>query len=285
MACQIAKLRFFISLAIEQVPDQTADNFGIKPLPNLETRFVAANTLVGLQTESQLFIVDDIIQQTRNEIESIREKYFIASSRKQKQRYIKQEEKLRNRLERALSNQQLEWAEQQKRRIDQTVVQLPTEKLREQLREQLEKEYKLLERELDVRLKEVRKIAHWDPYDQNASADFFDPEWMFGVNSKFDVVIGNPPYINIENLPSSIKDYLFKNYQACQGRTDIYVAFLEKSVSILRGIMCFILPSAFATQKYGEKMRQILIEHHAIREVVDASSYRIFENATVYKSF
>ena len=107
---------------------------------------------------------------------------------------------------------------------------------------------------------------------------------MFSVTDGFDVVIGNPPYINIENLPVETKDYLFKNYQACKGRTDIYIAFLEKSISILntQGIMCFILPSAFATQKYGEKMRQILIENHAIREVVDASSYRIFENAVVY---
>ena len=48
MACQIAKLRFFISLAIEQKKDETVDNFGIKPLPNLETRFVAANTLLSL---------------------------------------------------------------------------------------------------------------------------------------------------------------------------------------------------------------------------------------------
>ena len=74
------------------------------------------------------------------------------------------------------------------------------------------------------------------------------------------------------------------NYRACQGRTDIYIAFLEKSIAILSasGIMGFILPYAFAMQKYGEKMRQILIENHTIREIVDASSYRIFENATVY---
>ena len=54
IACQIAKLRFFISLTIEQEPDRDADNFGIKPLPNLETRFIAANTLIGLKTERTL---------------------------------------------------------------------------------------------------------------------------------------------------------------------------------------------------------------------------------------
>ena len=48
VACQIARLRFFISLAIEQDPSGEAeDNYGIKPLPNLETRFVAANTLIA----------------------------------------------------------------------------------------------------------------------------------------------------------------------------------------------------------------------------------------------
>ena len=53
VACQIAKLRFFISLAIEQESEQNASNFGIKPLPNLETRFIAANTLIGIVTSNQ----------------------------------------------------------------------------------------------------------------------------------------------------------------------------------------------------------------------------------------
>ena len=72
---------------------------------------------------------------------------------------------------------------------------------------------------------DAQRIAEWDLYDQNATADWFDPEWMFGITAGFDVVIGNPPCINIENLPIETKDYLFNNYRACQGRTDIYIAF------------------------------------------------------------
>ena len=54
IACQITKLRFFISLAIEQQPSEDASkNFDIKPLPNLETRFVAANTLLALVRPAQ----------------------------------------------------------------------------------------------------------------------------------------------------------------------------------------------------------------------------------------
>ena len=70
IACQIAKLRFFISLTIEQEPDgDTGNNFGIKPLPNLETRFVTANTLIGLQlSEARSLLQDDAVQQLLKEI-------------------------------------------------------------------------------------------------------------------------------------------------------------------------------------------------------------------------
>ena len=58
IATQIAKLRFFISLTIEQQPsNDPGDNYGIKPLPNLETRFVAANTLMGIEKPLQTALV------------------------------------------------------------------------------------------------------------------------------------------------------------------------------------------------------------------------------------
>ena len=239
IACQIAKLRFFISLAIEQEPDRDADNFGIKPLPNLETRFIAANTLIGLEDERTL--TSPKAKALERELGENRERHFHATTRSQK---------------------------------------LACKRADRRLRRALATELKAIGMPAD----DAEKIAHWDPYDQNGSADWFDSEWMFGIADGFDVVIGNPPYINIENLPIAMKNYLFKNYQACKGRTDIYIAFLERAIAILntKGIMCFILPSAFATQKYGEKMRQILIENHTIHEVVDAGSYRIFENAIVY---
>ena len=287
IACQIAKLRFFISLAIEQEPDGTADNFGIKPLPNLETRFVAADTLIGLQlSETRLLLQDDAVQQLIEIIVGIREKYFLANNRQYKLDLEELEEKRRKQLEEELEGQREKWVESQQREIERRIAQLPNPKHRKQLLEEEQKEYKGRKEKFDFSFEDARKIAHWDPYDQNSTANFFDPEWMFGITDGFDMVVGNPPYINIENLPVTTKHYLFKNYQACKGRTDIYIAFLEKSISILntKGIMCFILPSAFTTQssKYGEKMRQILIENHTIREVVDASSYRIFKNAIVY---
>ena len=194
IACQIAKLRFFISLTIEQTPDDNAANFGIKPLPNLETRLIAANTLIGLKTETQLVLDEDTIQQKRYEIQSIREKYFMASTRNKKREYIGKENQCRKYLKRALSNQHTEWSMQEKRRINHKIAQFQTEKLQKQLSEQLLKDYKRREEEQNARMEEIRKIAEWDPYDQNTFSSFFNPEWMFGVKDGFDVVIGNPPY-------------------------------------------------------------------------------------------
>ena len=96
IACQIAKLRFFISLAIEQVPDKDAENFGVKPLPNLETRFIAANTLIGLTHVRDLTSVNaqDIERQLRDN----RERYFHATTRRQKLNCKRRDKVLRGKL-------------------------------------------------------------------------------------------------------------------------------------------------------------------------------------------
>ena len=241
IAVQIAKLRFFISLVVDQRIDDSQENRGVLPLPNLETKFVAGNTLIGVEKPSQLLMRNPEIDRKETELGGVRRKHFTARTPRTKEKYRNLDKKIRADISQLLKSDGF-----------------PSET--------------------------TEKIANWDPYDQNGVADFFDAEWMFGITEGFDVVIGNPPYINIENLPITIKNYLFKNYQACKGRTDIYIAFLEKSITILNanGVMSFILPYAFAVQKYGEKMRRMLIENHTIREIVDASSYRIFENAVVY---
>ena len=94
IACQIAKLRFFISLAIEQVPHNDAENFGIKPLPNLETRFVAANTLIGLKG-LQLQMSEELTRDLERELHDNSERHFHAPTRTQKRACEKKDKALR----------------------------------------------------------------------------------------------------------------------------------------------------------------------------------------------
>lgn len=58
---------------------------------------------------------------------------------------------------------------------------------------------------------DAKLMAAWDPFDQNAAAPFFDPEWMFGLSSRFDLVIGNPPYVRQEAIKDQ-KPALEKHY-------------------------------------------------------------------------
>ncbi len=96
VACQIAKLRFFISLAIEQEPEQNAENFGIKPLPNLETRFIAANTLIGLKAQGTL--TSNTAQDLEQALRDNREQHFHATTRQRKRACKIKDEKLRAEL-------------------------------------------------------------------------------------------------------------------------------------------------------------------------------------------
>ena len=154
-------------------------NYGIRPLPNLETKLVAANTLIGLkalrESDLQLLLEDDTIQQLRQAIKEIRDKYFSENNRPDKLQYIDDEEKCREQLAEALAAQHATWCKQEQNRITDQVARLPQEKAQQQLREKLEKTYKVREAKLTAGVAEANRIARWDPYNQNDKADFFDP--------------------------------------------------------------------------------------------------------------
>jgi hypothetical protein len=84
--------------------------------------------------------------------------------------------------------------------------------------------------------------------------------------------------VNIENLREDMKSYLFKSYKTCKGRTDIYVAFLEKSLSLIKEneIYSFIIPYAFTNQNYGSTMRKLLVDNYFVKEILDTSEYYVF---------
>ncbi|MDE0300495.1 MAG: Eco57I restriction-modification methylase domain-containing protein [Candidatus Poribacteria bacterium] len=232
IACQIAKLRFFISLAIEQEPDEEAENFGIKPLPNLETRFIAANTLIGLTIVRDLTSVNaqDIERQLRDN----RERYFHATTRRQKLNCRRRDKVLRGKLAAEL-----------------TGVGMPAD--------------------------EAEKIAYWDPYDQNASTDFFDTVWMFGIADGFDVVIGNPPYVRQEKI-KSLKPTLKKQYDCYTGTADLYVYFYERGFQLLRdnGILTYISSNKYFRSAYGKKLRSFLARQSTISQLIDFGDAPVF---------
>jgi len=88
IAIQISKLRFFISLVVDQNTNSfPADNFGVRPLPNLEAKFVAANTLIGLNKKDPNLFDSDAIKAKEQELKIAKHKIFGAKTVKTKRKY------------------------------------------------------------------------------------------------------------------------------------------------------------------------------------------------------
>ena len=279
VACQIAKLRFFISLAIEQERDRDAENFGIKPLPNLETRFVAADTLIGLDiSETEGLFQDDTVQQLLKEIDAIHEKFFLASNRGQKRKLEEQEDDLREQLEKELERQRTEWIEIQQAKIERKIAQLPNPEQREQLRETEQKAYESRKGKFDASFEDARKIAQWKPYDQNEKADWFDPEWMFGITEGYDVVIGNPPYSKSENVPDDRSEQLTAHHG---WGDDLYGYFIFAGFKLVseQGIFTYIANDSFVTFSTKRRIRDLFLENQLMHLVKAPAN--TFE-ATIY---
>ncbi len=102
IAIQISKLRFFISLLIDQKVNKEKENLGIIPLPNLETKFVAANTLIELEKPTQLKLRNKEIEQKEKELIALRHKYFAAKFRSEKIKLQRKYIQLKDELQKLL---------------------------------------------------------------------------------------------------------------------------------------------------------------------------------------
>ena len=233
IAVQLTKLRFFLTLILDQKPDKNRENFGILPLPHLETKFVCANTLIGL--ERLVSLKPKEIEKIEKDLKRIREKYFRVRDRKQKLELEKRDKKLRKDLAKLLKKNR--WKN-----------------------------------------KDVKKIASFDILNPTARADWFDPEWMFGVD-KFDIVIGNPPYVRQEKIKKEKPLLQKQGYEVFTSTADLYVYFYEKGYKILKqgGILAYITSNKWMRAKYGEKLRRFLKENTTILKLIDFSGYRVFE--------
>ena len=98
IAVQIAKLRFFISLIVDQKVNKRDKNLGIRPLPNLETKFVAANTLIGIDRPKQMLLRNSQIDKKEIQLRDVRERHFNARTPATKKKYRERDKELRKEL-------------------------------------------------------------------------------------------------------------------------------------------------------------------------------------------
>jgi adenine-specific DNA-methyltransferase len=290
IAVEIAKLRFFISLLVDEKIDKEKENWGIEPLPNLDFKIMQGNSLIseffGIdfdngQTKQEqagvLFIKkeDKLIKEfeqkkidfqnepnkdkkakLKNEIEDLMIKIFEAKIREQKADYFRQMEDIKGKY-----------------------AAVPNKKTREEI---IDKEKRKLSRKAGFDLENIeRQLREFTS--KNKTKPFFAWKLYFAEvfeKNGFDIVIANPPYVNIEKIDDSIKKSIHRFKTAFQ-KYDLYILFYEKSISILKeeGVLTFISSNKFLSQGYGFLLRKYLLKFKI--NIIISFNFNVFESAVV----
>ncbi|WKK59680.1 TaqI-like C-terminal specificity domain-containing protein [Sphingobacterium sp. BN32] len=244
IAAEISKLRCFLSLVVDENIDEDKPNRGIEALPNLEFKFVTADTLMRLpETQGQSELNKrgkKSSAELEHELNELRQEYIQSFGEDKK--ILKQK-----------------FQDTQKQLFDQQGLFGEIENNR------------------------YHKISNWNPFN-NDKSDWFDPKWMFGVE-KFDVIIGNPPYIQLskaENITKEYKDYLKNEYKTSGGRLNTFIFFIHKGLSLLNSeaILTYIIPNTILTQDYYSYTREHILKKHTLKQVVNYVNMP-FANAVV----
>ena len=248
IAMLITRLRFFITLICEQndiMRDKPEENFGIKTLPNLESKFVAANSLISadIHKYNNDWTQDSVLAILKDELMAIRRRHFYTRKRSEKIRLLRDDEKKREQIHEHINKLVGEPNEKRIAELQHTIKDKETELakyqgerwIEESVQTDMFSDPQIVRYDANKRFRDiinatitncrndimrekqksipsgfeaaVLQVTDWNPYDQNSVSPFLDIEWMFGVRDGFDIVIGNPPYRRIQGIRSDNSEY------------------------------------------------------------------------------
>jgi len=293
IAVEIAKLRFFISLLVDEKIDLSRrhENYGIEPLPNLDFKLMQGNSLIssfpGVDLKTQvkkkddLFTFDDPHKKLIEEFEELKSQY-------QNEPDVEAKRKLKDDIDKKLREifeEKLKYHFPQLKEINERAANIKNEAQR---KDYIEKEKKDLFKNIKIDLDKAEKdlIAFTEGRKQKNFFlwDVYFAEVYTGKQG-FDIVIGNPPYIQLQKAFDKKVKYadLYKeqNYETFDRTGDIYCLFYEKGIELLKqnGLLTYITSNKWMRAGYGEKLREFFTKQNPLR-LVDLGP-GVFENATV----
>ncbi len=260
IAVEISKLRVFLSLIVDEKIDDEEENRGIKPLPNLEFKFVAANSLLGLPKPEldRKALIDFEDKESIEALARIRDNYFTSYGEdklKAEQEFIE--------VQRKMFQFYLQNLNQEQRNLVGTVKKVNT-----------------------IGKTVTQMLSEWEPF-SNKQCEWFDPKWMFGKDN-FDIVIANPAYLSAwtmdkrdpEERERLVKEYI--SFEVLKGHWDMYVAFFLRGYRILceGGALSYILPNPVLREKYAFHLRKFLLDNMTICSVLSFAESNVFENVS-----
>ncbi|NMC60495.1 MAG: hypothetical protein GYA51_14090 [Candidatus Methanofastidiosa archaeon] len=299
IAVEIAKLRFFISLLVDENIDKEKPNWGIEPLPNLDFKIMQGNSLIseflGVNFEIKKvssngqtgFDFQDERSRLIKQFENKKIEYQNESDKNRKERLLQEIDDAIIKIFELIVKQQKESYFSSIESIKRKYSILPNKEEREQIirkeKEKINVRYRFDLQSAENQLREysgklkIRPFFPWQLY-------FAE---VFKEKGGFDIIIGNPPYLESRN--KAFSDYLKVCYQqACNLRwreesnlitrgADLLIYFFELSIYLIeqKGIVSLITQNAWLDTLYGKKFQQFLLQNAYVNKVVD-SDYRYF---------
>lgn len=269
MATEISKLRAFLTLIVDAKVDDAKPNRGIEPLPNLEFKFVAANSLIDVE-----FFEKELKQQSSGSL--IKDDFFEKFGELASQYFIESDS-------------------DKKRELQHKIETLIDKKVDEKLDEIANLTSSLDPTKSYIRKSQNERVIYnlnfqsdlWSSYKNIFKGDkpvrFFNPKYFFPEASDgFDIVFANPPYIQLQKNHGKFAE-LYKDggYETFDRMGDIYCLFYERGMQLLKsnGHLCYISSNKWMRAGYGKKLRKFFIEYNP-KVLVDLGP-NVFENSTV----
>lgn len=254
IAVDVSRLRCFLTLVVEAGVDDTRQNRGIEPLPNLDFKFVCANTLIPAPeqtTSDDASLFGDGFQE---KLAVAVDRYFSSSGENKRS--------ANNEIHKLIDNK----VEDKLKHLSSLVSYDGNKKIESLLAKKNKKQIS----------QHSRILAVWSSYKnifENKPVDFFDPRYFFpGVKEGFDIVIGNPPYgAEIDDISLEV---IKQSYRSKTQETAIL--FIERGRNLLKksGVLSYILPKAYTFSSNYKIARSETRD--SLLEIVDCG--KAFEN-------
>lgn len=159
------------------------------------------------------------------------------------------------------------------------------ELIKSELRTELQHEFEryVMNKELPAAVLKETRSFHWV---LEFWYVFFDIKGrVLGETERgFDIVLGNPPYVNAKLMNDTIRSFVDKHYFSAVGTYDVYVVFMEKGLQLLKkaGYLSFINPNKFIFTDYGQGIRNLIKSNGRLLEFVNFGDVQVFSDATTY---
>lgn len=278
IAIEISKLRFFLTLVVDETIDDQEPNRGILPLPNLDFKFVCANTLIAapdiIDIEKEVELGLEYEEPFFDEFTELTERYFYAGTPDEKHRLREKLEavvdtKVKQELDKGFRLSQGLW--------DDSFA--DKDKMTQTMRKRYEKEQDRLS----------RNAVLWGSYKNiftGETIEFFDPKYIFPDAAEgFDITIGNPPYVradgNEAHMATRKRILADKRYETLWEKWDLFVPFIERGYKLLKpdGISTMIVSDAYCHSKYAIKSQEWFLKNARILRLDFCGEVKIFDAA------